>query len=346
MENSQGSVFSVAVRAFCKMFFGLLGLLIAFMIFTFCYSLISPSPLIEEKTMLTLVPDAEEQVELLPLTTPVILEIPIHGVIGDPQRLNAELIRNVLIDSQKGLLSNHRVKGILLHFNTPGGTVVDSDAIYQMILDYKARYKVPIFSFVEGFCASGGMMIASATDKIFAGPASLTGSVGVIWGPFFNVSTIMNTIGLQSKTFTQGIGKDSLSPTRPWTEEDRTFLDTIMAFQYNQFVDIVTKGRPKIDRTKLIQEYGAHVFDCVTAMQYGYVDQAMSTRTEALVGLLEAANLNPNEAYQVVTLLPKNPWISGLMKGQCSLLSGKIEHTFGDISMRILEQPCYLYKHE
>lgn len=346
MENPQGSVFSVAVRSFCRMFFGFLGLLIALVIFTFVYSSVSPSHLIEEKTMLTLVPDAEEQVELLPMTAPVILEIPIHGVIGDPQRLNAELVRNVLIDSQKGLLSNHRVKGILLHFNTPGGTVVDSDAIYHMILDYKARYKVPVFGFVEGLCASGGMMIASAADKMFAGPASLTGSVGVIWGPFFNISTIMNTIGLQSKTFTQGIGKDFLSPTRPWTEQDRTSLDAIMSFQYNQFVDIVTKGRPNLDRTKLVQEYGAHVFDCVTAQEYGYIDQAMATRTEALVGLLHAANLNPEESYQVVSLLPKNPWISGIMKGQCSLLSGKIEHTFGDISMRILEQPCYLYQHE
>ncbi len=40
---------------------------------------------------------------LAPLSSPAILQIPIHGVIGDPQKLNAEVFQNVLLDSRTGL---------------------------------------------------------------------------------------------------------------------------------------------------------------------------------------------------------------------------------------------------
>lgn len=310
------------------------------------YSMFASSPLLEDKTVMTLVPDANEKIELCSISAPVILEIPINGVIGDPQKLNADTIRNILIDSQMGLLKGNRVKGILLTFNTPGGTVIDSEAIYAMVLDYKARYKVPVFGYVEGMCASGGMMIASAADQLFSGPAGVIGSVGVVWGPFFNFYDLMTTYGVHAKTFTQGLDKDFLNPTRPWTDRDTSSMTAIMQFSYNRFVDIVTLGRPRLDRTKLIQEYGAHVFDCVTAEQYGYIDHAMSSRQKTLLALLQTAGVDANAPYQVVTLMPKTAWIAELMKGQSSLLSGKVEHVFGDISVRILEQPCYLYKHE
>jgi signal peptide peptidase SppA len=346
MANSNGSIFSTAIRAFCKMFFGIIGIFLAFVFCSLIYSMFSSSPLLEEKTVMTLVPDANDKVELCSVSSPVILEIPINGVIGDPQKLTAETIRNILVDSQMGLLRDHRIKGILLNFNTPGGTVVDSDAIYRMLLDYKARYKVPIYGYVDGLCASGGMMIASAADQMFSGPAGVIGSVGVVWGPFFNFYDLMTTYGVHAKTFTEGLDKDFLNPTRPWTDRDSTSISAIMEFQYNQFVDIVTSARPRLDRTKLVQEYGAHVFDCVSAAENGYIDHPMSSRKEALLALLQTAGIDANQPYQVINLVSKNAWIADLMKGQSPLISGKIEHVFGDISMRILEQPCYLYQHE
>lgn len=65
----------------------------------------------------------------------------------------------------------------LVYINTPGGTVVDADGIYRALLEYKTKYDVPIYAYIDGLCASGGMYVALAADKIFASDVSLIGSV-------------------------------------------------------------------------------------------------------------------------------------------------------------------------
>ncbi len=340
------SILSSSWRIFCKMFFGLFGILLAFFIFSFIYASFSPSPLIEEKTTLSILPDTNGKQELLPLSSPAILQINIHGVIGDPKTLDANLMQHILLDSQTGMLSGNRVKGILLCFNTPGGTVVDSDSIYRQLGDYKARYKVPIYGYVEGLCASGGMFIASSSDKMFSGPSGIIGSVGVVIGPFFNVYDLMGKVGLQAKTITAGLDKDLLNPTRPWKEGESASIQAVTDFMYEHFVDVVTSARPQMDRSKLINQYGANVFDCVKAENLGYIDVSMSSRDDALKALTVAANIEEGTPYQVVSLTPKNPWLSELVSGKSPLFTGKIEHSFDAVQARIQTQPCYLYSYE
>ncbi len=340
------SIFFAALRTFCRILFGVLAVFIALMIGGGIYATFFDSPVIDQKTTLTILPDADGHREMVSSSAPVILEIPIHGVIGDPQKLNAEIISHILLDSRSGFLADNRVKGVLLHFDTPGGTVVDSESIYQMLNDYKKRHKVPIFGFVEGLCASGGMYVASAADRMYAGPASIIGSVGVIIGPFFNVYELIDKWGIDALTITAGLDKDMLNPTRPWKEGEDRPIKAITEFMYQRFVDIVTRARPQLDRTKLVYEYGAKVFDCITAHNLGYIDYAMSSRDQALKALLEEANINGEQPYQVVTLSPKNQWISDIISGKSPLLTGKIEHTFGGIPREVREQPCYLYRHD
>jgi ClpP class serine protease len=215
-----------------------------------------------------------------------------------------------------------------------------------MILTYKERYHTPVVAYVEGLCASGGMYIASSADEIYSSPSGVIGSVGVITGPFFNVYDLMQKVGLQAKTITQGIDKDELNPTRPWKPDEGSTIGAITAFLYNRFVDVVTTGRPNINREKLVQEYGARVFNCVEAEKLGYIDHAMSSRDEALLSLLAKANIDPTQPYQVVTLSPKAPWVAELLSSQSPLFSGKIEHQFIPFEASLRQQPCYLYQYE
>ncbi len=343
-EQKRESIFKSALRTFCKMFFGFGGILIALFLFSSLFSLLSSSNLLDQKTSLSILTDAEGKKESLSASSPVILQIDIHGIIGEPGKLDAENFQNVLTDSRMGTLANDRVKGILLHFNTPGGTVVDSDAIYRMINDYKKQYNIPVFGYAEGLCASGGMYIAATADKMFAGPASTIGSVGVRMGPFLNVYDLMGKIGVQAKTLTEGLDKDMLNPTRPWKEGEDASIQAVMSFMYEQFVDIVTTGRPGVSKSRLVQEYGAQVFDCVKAEKIGYVDVAMSSRNDTLKELVEAAHIK--EAYQVVQLSPKHPWLTELTSSQSPLLTGKVEHIFDPIPASVREQACYLYRYE
>ena len=328
------------------MFFAICGLFLAFFLCSYGYSLLSSASLIEEKTNLNILPDAAGNREIVSFSAPAILQINVHGVIGELKGLDSQTMENILLDSRSGLLSGGRVKGILLHFDTPGGAATDSDTIYRMLNEYQTKYKIPVYGYVEGLCASGGMYIAAAADKIFAGPASVIGSVGVLMGPFFNVSDTLGKLGIQARTFTQGLDKDMMSPTRPWKEGEDASIKAIMAYLYDRFVGIVVSNRPRLDKQKLIEEYGAQVYDCVKAEQFGFVDVAMSSRNQALLALLEAAKVDASKPYQVVELMPKNDWISQLMRNEGGLLTGKIEHRFDFGQPKIRDRFAYLYTYE
>jgi signal peptide peptidase SppA len=257
----------------------------------------------------------------------VILKIDIVGEIG-LKDLTAEKIQNSLLDSREGMLSGNRVKAILLNINTPGGAADDSDSIYRALMAYKQKYQVPIYAYVDGLCASGGMYIASAAEKVYASPSSVIGSIGVLMGPTFNVSGLMDMYGVKSLTLTEGKDKDMLNPFRPWVPGEDNCLRTINADLYMRFVNIVTTARPKLDKHKLIAEYGAQVYSCETAMQLGYIDVANSNYDAALIDLAKAANLPDPQYYQVFTIEPEHTFLSDLTTAQSPLLTGKITHHF------------------
>lgn len=345
MEVERESIFVSAIRSFTRIFFAVCGFFLAFILVSVLYSSLSDasSSPTEAKTNPKYLPDAHGNRETS-LTCPVILQLNIHGVIGDPKSLDSQSIENVLLDSRTGTYKDNRVKGILLHMNTPGGTVVDSDNIYRMLKQYKERYKVPVFAYVDGLCASGGMYIASAADQVYAGPASIVGSVGVIIGPFFNLSETLAKLGIVSKTISQGLDKDMMSPFRPWKTDEDSSLQAVTSYFYHHFVDIVTAARPRLDKNKLINEYGAKVFDPVMAQAYGYIDVANSSRDETLLALLNAAQVDPNKTYQVIALEPKSEWLSSLVSGQSALLTGKIVHSIDTGAPQIKDQIAYLYQ--
>lgn len=348
MEIMHESIFTSSLRIFCRTLFAVFGIFLAVFIISLTHSALFPPSLVEEKTSLTVLPNAAGIREELPFSTPAILQIKLHGVIGmeGPNSINSQTIEDILLDSRVGPLGHDRVKGILLHINSPGGTVVDSDNIYRMLKAYKAKYNIPIFAYVDGLCASGGMYIACAADQIFASPPSLIGSVGVILGPMFNISETLKKVGVEALTLTQGLDKDALNPTRPWRPGEDASYKTITAFLYQQFVDIVTSSRHQIDKEKLIDEYGAHMFNCIDAQKFGYIDHGMSNRDAALEALLAAAQIDAAKPYQVVELRAERNWISQLIQGQSALLSGKIEHTLNLGQPKFRDSFSYLYLHE
>lgn len=345
MELKRESIFVSALRSFCKMFFAVTGIFLALILMSVLYNAVSDadtSPT-DTKTKIKYLPDANGN-RHSSSSSPVILQLNVHGVIGDPKAIDTKVVQNILLDSRTGTLKDNRVKAILLHMNTPGGTVVDADNIYRMLITYKERYKVPVFAYVDGLCASGGMYISCAADKIFSGPAGIIGSVGVIIGPFFNMYDTLGKMGIISRTITEGLDKDMMSPFRPWKENEDASLKAVTAFFYQQFVDLVAASRPHMDKNKLVTEYGAKVFDPVTAQNLGYVDEANSTRDQALLALMQAANVDPTQTYQVVQLEPKSEWLSNLLDARSPLFTGRIEHTIDTGAPKIRDQVAYLYE--
>lgn len=346
MEFSRESILVSAVRTFCKSFAAVIGILIGAVLVFIGLNLFSGPDIYPPKSTLTISPDASGNRDLLPHTDPVVLKIDIAGVIGQGD-LIADKVENSLLDSREGMLSNNRVKAVLLYINTPGGTVDDADGIYRALLAYKSKYQVPIYAYVDGLCASGGMYIASAADKIYASPSSVIGSVGVILGPAFNFSGLMNLYGVQSTTITEGKDKDMLNPFRPWVPGEDASLRAITADLYERFVSIVTSARPNLNKDALINTYGAQVFVSKRAQELGYIDVADSNYNTALTDLASQAQIAHDMPYQVMTIGPSHPWLSSLADGKFSLLSGKITHEFqfnSSMNSELSGRFLYLYQ--
>ena len=327
MEFTRESIFVAAIRSFFKSFAVILGIAVALGVILLGLVFVTPSTMAPPKNELVIAPDALGKEDLLPLSSPDILRIDLDGVIGLDD-LTANKIDGILRDSREGFLANNRIKGILLYIRTPGGTVTDSDDIYEALIEYKKKYSVPVFAYIDGLCASGGMYISAAADKIYASPTSVVGSIGVVMGPMFNFSQAMDKYGVQALTVTEGKDKDMLNPFRPWVPDEDQSLRAITLAMYNRFVDTFTAARPNLDKAKLVSDYGAQVFIAQQGQELGYIDDGNKTYANTLEELVAAAGIKETEQYQVVKIVPLRSFLADLAKGNFPLLTGKIVHSF------------------
>lgn len=343
------SIFFSAIRAFFIALFAMVGICFGFILLIILVGVLAAgSSATTTELEMTYTPEivanADGVRKSLSKESPVILKLNVVGVIGaDP--LTTDAVRRQLEESREGSLKNNRVKAILLNINSPGGTVVDSDGIYRAIKEYKERYKVPVYAYVDGLCASGGMYVASAADKVFASDVSIIGSIGVLSPAFFNFTQLMEKIGVQALTLTAGKGKDELNPLRPWVPGEQDTLQHLIDYYYSQFVDIVTANRPNLDKKKLVDEYGAKVFNPIQAKEYGYINENGFDYSSSLKLLLKEIAIE-DDFYQVVEL-QKKTWYSELFKTEWSLLKGKVTHEIRlspDMHPDLMNQFLYLYR--
>lgn len=342
MKLSTDSIFSSSIRSFCVAFFAILGVCLSLMLFfLFIGGIFGSSKRgIPLEYKYEVLPNDQFKRESLAFHMPVILQIDIAGVIGS-RALDQDMIIGQLIESREGLIAADRVKAILLNINTPGGVIFDTASIYNAILDYKKRFNVPVYAFVDGLCASGGMYIACAADKICATETSIIGSVGTI-SQFFNVSDLMEKVGVKNLTLSEGKGKDSLNPFRPWKEGEDANYAELGQFFYNNFLDVVTSSRHKLKKEDLINVYGAKVFPAPLALEYGYIDASGITKNEVLQELAKVANIDPEEGYQLLRFTEEK-WLGSIFEGKFSNeVTHKIE--ISGIDLSLFNKPLYLYQ--
>ncbi len=323
-NNYDHGIFYGAVRSFFVVLMATIGFALGIFCFLFIMGGISSSAKEPERSYkMKVLPNAEGIRKIESGKSPVILQININGVIGT-ELLNTQNMEELLIESREGDLKDNRVKAILLNISTPGGTFTDSDGIYRALKLYKERYKVPVYAFADGLCASGGMYVACAADKIFSNDATLIGSVGVIGPSFMNFSKLIDVLGVQALTISEGKGKDDMNPLRPWRPDEDAMYKNIIKYYYGLFVDIVATARPRIGKENLIDKYGAGMFPAAQAKEIGYIDESNFTREGVLKQLLKEVSIE-DDYYQVVVLENTN-WISKIFSSQNNLFQGKISH--------------------
>ena len=165
--------------------------------------------------------------------------IDIKGIIMPDTDASAD---NVIPALQEAF-NDEKVKGIILHCNTPGGSPVQSSLIYDEIMRLRSLHKdKPIHAVAGDLCASGGYFIVSAAENIYANRSTLIGSIGVRMKSFGLVEA-MKKIGIESREMTAGKYKALIDPFKPSTPEARAHIKKMLTSTHQHFIESVKAGR-------------------------------------------------------------------------------------------------------
>lgn len=133
-------------------------------------------------------------------------------------------------------------RAVILHINSPGGSPVQSQRVYDEIMRLREKGDKRIIAVIEDVGASGAYYIASAADEIVAAPSSLVGSIGVI-SAGFGLEDAIDKIGVERRVFSAGENKAFLDPFSDISPQQRTFWEGVLATTHRQFIDDVVAGR-------------------------------------------------------------------------------------------------------
>jgi protease IV len=165
--------------------------------------------------------------------------IDISGVIEAGGDVNADSVITSLNDAYESA----GTKGIILRFNTPGGSPVQAGIINDEITRQKKLHpKIPVYGVVEDICASGGYYIAVATDKIYVDKGSIVGSIGVLMDGY-GFTEVMKKVGVERRLMTAGENKGMLDPFSPVSEKHKALAQTMLNEVHEQFKTVVRNGR-------------------------------------------------------------------------------------------------------
>ena len=136
---------------------------------------------------------------------------------------------------------NPSVKAVVVRINSPGGVVAPTQEIFSAIQRLRKGGK-PVVASLGAVAASGGYYVATACDRVYANPGTLTGSIGVIM-QMANVQGLLKKVGVEYVVIKSGAFKDVGNFARQMTPEERKILQRLLDDVYGQFVDAVAEGR-------------------------------------------------------------------------------------------------------
>nr|WP_298251070.1 signal peptide peptidase SppA [uncultured Halomonas sp.] len=207
--------------------------------------------------------------------------VEVSGVIEAEGTASAERINAGLRRAWEAEAS----EAVVLHINSPGGSPVQSQRIFDEVMRLRGEGDKPIIAVIEDIGASGAYYIAAGADEIIAAPASLVGSIGVIYSGF-GFREAIEELGVERRVYTAGDNKAFLDPFSDVTPEQREFWQSVLDSTHDQFIAAVREGRGErlADDETL---FSGLVWSGEQALELGLVDSLGSLDTLARERLSE-----------------------------------------------------------
>jgi protease-4 len=197
-------------------------------------------------------------------------------------------------------LAESNAKAVIVHINSPGGTVAGSEELYDALLKVKA--KKPMVVVVDGLAASGGYIAAIASDRILAQQSAIVGSIGVIF-QYPNVTDLLKTIGVQVETVKSSPLKAAPSGLEPTSPEARAAVESLVKDSYDWFKGLVRERR-HLDDAMLATVSDGRVFTGRQAIGLKLID-ALGDEQAAMDWLAKEKNIDPKTPIRDFRLNPR-----------------------------------------
>ncbi len=196
------------------------------------------------------------------------------------------------------LRADENTKAVVLRVNSPGGSALASDIIQREVrLLQKAK---PVVISMGDVAASGGYWISTYSNKIFAEPNTITGSIGVI-GINFNYQKLANNNGITWDVVKTSKLADSSTVARPRTPQELAISQQIVDDIYDDFLNKVSESR-KLPKQKVAEIAQGRVWTGVDAKKIGLVDE-LGGLNDAIAYAAQTAKLGKDwelQEYPVV----------------------------------------------
>lgn len=195
-----------------------------------------------------------------------IARVTVSGFIGDSRK------RHELLEKLK---KNSHVKAVIVAVDSPGGTTVGGEALYDDLREL-AQVK-PVAAVFGTVAASAAYLGGIATDYIVARGNTITGSVGVIF-QWAEVSDLLSKLGVKVDEIRSGPLKAEPSPFAPTPEDAKRLSEDLVKESQIWFVGLVSERRknvaPSLDEIKTGRIYTGR-----EALKIGLIDAIGDERT-------------------------------------------------------------------
>jgi protease IV len=225
----------------------------------------------------------------------VVGEGPMAGEFFSGERV-AEEIRRAARDE--------KIKAIVFRVNSPGGSAAGSDLVWRAVRESQRRGK-PVVVSMGDVAGSGGYYVAMGADAIVAGPATITGSIGVVYAKF-SAPELMQRLGVSMDVVKSDPVSDAMSPARPMTALELAQLNEVIGELYSTFTAKVAEGR-KLDLEATERVARGRVWSGIAAKTCGLVDE-LGGLGRAVTLAREKAGLAVGDEHDLVLYPPPHLW--------------------------------------
>ena len=232
-----------------------------------------------------------------------------------------------MVPDLEALMNDDDVKAVVLRVNSPGGSAYASEQIWRAVTRLKA--KKPVVVSMGTYAASGGYYISCAANYIYAEPTTLTGSIG-IFGMFPDVSGLLtDKLGLKFDQVKTNKYSNFGTSSRPFNEEEMTYLTNMVDRGYKTFTKRVSDGRKiPVERVYEIAEgrvwLGQDALKIKLVDGIGGIDQAVAKAAELAKVKEYRTRAYPAKADMIESLLNRASSEGG------NYLDGKLRATLGE----------------